>query len=62
MGEVAVLSKDIAAELMARGFKVCEVKQGKWHTIYYFDDGAELLAALKELTKERNCKNFPKTT
>ena len=50
-GEVAVLSKEAAAELIKRGFEVQEIKQGKWNTIYYFNDSEGLLAALNEVVK-----------
>lgn len=57
MGEVAVLGKEFAAELIARGFEVYEIKRGKYNTIYYFNDSAALLAALNELTEIKNKKN-----
>lgn len=49
MGDFAVLGEDLANSLVKAGFELIETKQGKFITVYYFNDSEEFRAALDEI-------------
>lgn len=53
MGELAIVNRVIAEELIAAGFEVVGVKKGRYGYIYYFADGEEIRA-----TVEKFLENF----
>lgn len=52
-GEFAVVGEELKDRLVQAGFEVVETKQGKYCKVYYFNDTAELLAAIDEYLEER---------
>ena len=47
MGEAAIVTKEIAMELIARGFALVDQKERVW----YFEDSALLWASVEELVE-----------
>lgn len=53
-GEFAVIGEELKDRLVEAGFEVIETKQGKYCTVYYFNDTCELLAAVDKYLEEEN--------
>ena len=51
MGDFAILGRELANELVNRGFELIATKRGSYTTVYYFNDSEALRAALCELVK-----------
>ena len=43
MGRFAVIGVELANRLLAKGFELTEIKQGKLTIVFYFTDTEELL-------------------
>lgn len=47
-GEFAVIGEELKDKLVKAGFEIIETKQGRYTTVYYFNDTEDLLKAVEE--------------
>lgn len=52
MAEIAVLTEEVAMELIARGFELRGHEVGEYLEIWYFKDGVEIEKNFSEIIKK----------